>query len=97
MSSAQHEEQWASRIDAVFKYNVITWEEDLAAAKAEGFRDGLASALRGHLELRLERLPDWLDRYLEQASQQELDSWIDRVLDAERLEDVFSPQAEAPH
>ncbi len=92
MSSAQHEEQRLSLLDVVLnKYNVITWEEALAAAKAEGFREGQVLALRGYLRRRFERLPDGIDRRLEQASQQELDSWVDHALDAQRLEDVFGP------
>ncbi len=108
MSSALLNEDWAGRFHAVFKYNVITWEEALVAAKAEGFRegwaeglregqaegfhDGLAAALRNHLKRRPESLPDWIDQRLDHASQQELDSLIDRVLEAKHLEDVFGPE-----
>ena len=43
------------------------------------------------LQRRFSELPSWSDQRLEQASRQELESWADRVLDAKRLEDVFSP------
>ncbi len=52
--------------------------------------EGEASLLKRLLRRRFERLPSWIDQRLEQASQQDLESWADRVLDAERLEDVFS-------
>ncbi|MCP4203966.1 MAG: DUF4351 domain-containing protein [bacterium] len=48
-----------------------------------------ASILRRLLQRRFHELPGWIDQRLEQASQQELESWADRVLDAKRLEDVF--------
>ena len=66
---------------------VITWEDALTASKMEGE----ASILRRLLSRRFADLPEWIDQRLEQASQQELERWADRVLDAKRLEDVFSP------
>ncbi len=66
---------------------VITWEEALAASKLEGE----VSLLKRLLSRRFTELPDWIDQRLEHASQQELESWADRVLEAKRLEDVFSP------
>ncbi len=65
---------------------VITWEDALAASKLEGG----ASVLRVQLRRRFESLPEWIDERLGQASQQELESWAARVLDAKRLEDVFN-------
>ncbi len=53
-------------------------------------RQGEASVLKRQLRRRFDRLPKWIDQRLEQASRQELEGWTDRVLDAERLEDVFS-------
>ncbi len=50
-----------------------------------------ASLLKRLLRRRFEDLPDWLDERLEQASRKELETWADRILDAKRLEDVFSP------
>ncbi len=74
---------------------VITWEDAHAASKAEGLEEGFvqgeATLLRRQLKRRFEELPRWIDERLQQASQRELESWADRVLDAERLEDVFTP------
>ncbi len=69
----------------------ITWEDALAAREAKGIHLGEATLLRRQLRRRFEDLPDWIDQRLAQASVQQLESWGDRLLDAERLEDVFSP------
>ncbi len=65
---------------------VITWEDALAASRLEG----KASLLKRQLRRRFTDLPTWIDERVEKANQHELESWADRVLDAERLEDVFS-------
>lgn len=73
---------------------VINWEDALAASKNEGLEQGIlqgkASVLKRQLARRQGELPDWVDERLEQASREELESWADRVLDAERLEDFFA-------
>jgi Domain of unknown function (DUF4351) len=53
-------------------------------------KEAEVSLLKRLLNRRFEQLPSWIDQRLEQASRQELEGWADRVLDAERLEDVFS-------
>ncbi len=53
-------------------------------------KEAEASMLKRLLRRRFEQLPSWIDQRLKQASRQELEGWADRVLDAERLEDVFS-------
>ncbi len=53
-------------------------------------QQGEASLLKRLLRRRFDQLPNWIDQRLEQASRQDLEGWADRVLDAERLEDVFS-------
>ncbi len=64
------------------------WQKE---ARKEGRKEGEASLLKRQLRRRFQDLPDWLNQRLEQASQKELETWADRVLDAKRLEDVFSP------
>ncbi len=56
----------------------------------QGVKQGEASLLKRQLRRRFDRLPKWIDQRLEKASRQELEGWADRVLDAERLEDIFS-------
>ncbi|MDK2797246.1 MAG: hypothetical protein PWQ19_796 [Tepidiphilus sp.] len=41
------------------------------------------------LTRRFGSLPEWVQQRLRSASGEELETWADRVLDAQRLEDVF--------
>ncbi len=76
---------------------VITWEDALAAREAEGREAGLlqgiqqgeAAVLRRQLKRRFNEIPRQVEKRLEQAGRDELETWADRVLDAERIEDVF--------
>ena len=72
---------------------VITWEDALAASRAEGLETGLlqgeASVLKRLLRRRFATLPEWAETRLEHAGREELESWAERVLEAKRLEDVF--------
>ncbi len=65
-------------------------EEGRKEGRKQGMQQGEVSLLRRLLKRRFDELPRWIDQRLEQASRQELEGWADRVLDAERLEDVFS-------
>ncbi len=67
---------------------MTTWERN---GLAKGIRKGEASILRRLLTRRFDGLPGWVEERLAQASREQLESWADRVLDAEHLEDVFSP------
>ncbi len=49
------------------------------------------SVKASQLTRRFDGLPGWVEERLAQASREQLESWADRVLDAKRLEDVFSP------
>jgi hypothetical protein len=44
------------------------------------------------LAQRFEEVPAWALEKLDQASQEELERWGARILEAEVIEDVFSPQ-----
>lgn len=74
------------------KMSMAEWwkKEGLEEGRKQGQKQGEASLLKRLLKRRFESLPNWIDQRLEQASRQELEGWADRVLDAERLEDVFS-------
>ncbi len=55
----------------------------------EGLRKGKAEVLRDLTGRRFGKLPQWaLDRF-DRADIDTLDRWSSRLLDAERLEDVF--------
>ncbi len=75
---------------------VITWEDALADSEARGlklgFQQGEAWLLKRQLKRRFGDLPEWVDKRLERASREELETWAERVLDAKRLEDVFDPE-----
>ncbi len=75
------------------KTSMAEWwsREALEKGRQEGRQEGEASLLKRLLKRRFADLPSSIDQRLEQASQQELEHWADRVLDAKRLEDVFSP------
>ncbi len=72
---------------------MVEWwkKEGREEGRKEGRKEGKASLLKRLLRRRFRDLPDWIDQRLEQASRRELETWADRVLDAKRLEDVFSP------
>ncbi len=78
------------------KMSMMEWwkkqglKEGREEGREQGVKQGEASLLKRMLQRRFEDLPAGIDRRLEQASRQELQGWADRVLDAERLEDVFS-------
>ena len=55
----------------------------------KGLQQGEVIMLKRLLTRRFGPLPAWAEQRLEQASPQELEGWADRVLEAQRLEDVF--------
>ncbi len=61
----------------------------LEQGRSQGFLQGEASLLKRQLKRRFERLPEWAEKRLEQASRDELEGWADRVIEAKALEDVF--------
>ncbi len=68
----------------------VDWEEALEASRTEGVHLGEASVLRRLMERRWGDLPAWAGERLGKASREELESWTDRVLEAEGLEEVFA-------
>ena len=65
-------------------------EEGLKRGHKQGVKQGEVSLLKRQLRHRFDRLPQWIDQRLKQASRQELESWAERVLDAESLDEVFA-------
>ena len=57
----------------------------------KGLQQGEVIMLKRLLARRFGPLPAWAEQRLEQASRQELEGWAERVLEAQRLEDVFAP------
>ena len=56
----------------------------------KGFQQGEVTVLKRLLTRRFGPLPAWAAQRLEQASPQELEGWAERVLEAQRLEDVLA-------
>jgi hypothetical protein len=56
----------------------------------KGIQQGEVTVLKRQLTRRLGPLPAWAEQRLEQASPQELEGWAERVLEVQRLEDVFA-------
>ncbi len=55
----------------------------------KGVKKGKATTLRTQLAQRFGPLPEWVEQRLEKADEQELESWIMRVLTATSLEEIF--------
>ena len=66
------------------------WEQEVKTeARLEGRLEGEALALQRLLMRRFGPIPEWVQTRLRSANAEELDTWLERVLDARRLEDVF--------
>ena len=65
-------------------------EKGIEQGLEQGILQGEASFLRRQLKRRFERLPKWAEERLAGASREELESWADRVIEAEALEEVFA-------
>lgn len=76
----------------------IGMEKGIQKGKKEGKKEGIqkgivqgeAAVLRRLLTRRFDRLPEWVEKRIAAASREALEGWVDRVLEAETLEDVFA-------
>lgn len=66
-------------------------EAALLKRKQEGMSEGGIRLLQRQLARRFGPLPEWARQRLQDATPEALETWADRVLDAQRLEDVFAP------
>jgi len=77
----------------------IAAKEWMAEGKAEGRAEGRAEAKADTLLRQLHRrftvLPNGVEDRVRAAVSDRLDEWLDRILDAQTLSDVFGP--EQPH
>ena len=65
-------------------------KEGLKEGRKEGRKEGERAALLRLLERRFGALPEALTARVADASTNEIESWLDRVLDATSLDDVFA-------
>jgi hypothetical protein len=56
----------------------------------QGLQQEASLLLRKLLTRRFGELPAWVEERLESGSREELEHWVERVLDAQRLEEVFT-------
>ena len=57
----------------------------------QGLQQGEVIVLKRQLTRRFGPLPAWAEQRLEQASPLQLEDWAERVLEAQRLEDILGP------
>ncbi len=82
------------RIDDLQELNVMLaerLEEWAHAYKAEGKAEGEALALQKLLKKRFGGVPADVPAKISAASLEQIDAWLDRVLDARSLDDLFGP------
>ncbi len=68
-------------------------QQGLQQGVQQGVQQGQSRALSRQLVTRFGPLPDWAQRKLVNATAEDLDAWIDAVLDAESIEDVFASKS----
>ena len=56
----------------------------------KGMLKGEQKTLRRQLERRFQTLPDWAIERIAQASEAELEQWLDNILDATSIDVVFT-------
>jgi hypothetical protein len=64
-------------------------QQGLQQGVRQGLRNGMTQFLRWQLSHRFGLLPEWILAKLVEASQEDLECWTDRILDAGSLEAVF--------
>ena len=65
-------------------------EQGLERGLERGVLKGEQKTLRRLLERRFHALPDWVIERISQASEAELEQWLDNVLDAANIEAIFT-------
>ncbi len=85
-------DQEHQRLEAEKNMRYVTGIERRAITKGreEGLLTGQISLLKRLLRRRYRPLPAWVEERLGQASREELESWAERLLDAESLDEVFA-------
>ncbi|CAM3613355.1 hypothetical protein [Halomonas lysinitropha] len=60
--------------------------------RQEGRHEGVEGTLRKQIEMKFGELPAWADEQLAQASDEQLDAWVARILTADSLDALFTEQ-----
>lgn len=94
----RHFERLGAKVDLT-ELNSLVEDRNMLAdnlenwAKREreaGIQKGRTETLRKLIELKFNEIPAWAEQRLEQASQDELDEWVENILTADSLEAVFT-------
>jgi flagellar biosynthesis/type III secretory pathway protein FliH len=85
MTLAEKFDQWAK------EYKQEGQKEGRKEGKKEGKREGEALVLQRLLSRRFDPLPPEVLARIASASEEDINQWVDRILDADCLEDVFRP------
>lgn len=64
-------------------------EAGMREGRTEGRTEGRVDTLRKLIELKFNEIPAWAEQRLEQASQDELDEWVENILAADSLNALF--------
>jgi hypothetical protein len=71
-------------------------EKGLLQGREEGLLEADQNTLRRLLIRRFKiTLPDWVEQRIAQASQQELEQWLDNIIEAETIEAVLGVEDSA--
>ena len=85
MTLAEKFDQWAK------EYKQEGQKEGRKEGKKEGKKEGEALVLQRLLSRRFDPLPPEVLARIASASEEDINQWVDRILDADCLEDVFRP------
>jgi hypothetical protein len=80
--------QW--RNDGIFQGR----QEGLQKGRQEGRQEGEVLVLKKLLRKRFGNLPSWVDDKLGKACANELEFWVEAILDAKTLDEVFLVRAD---
>ncbi|MDZ7852554.1 MAG: Rpn family recombination-promoting nuclease/putative transposase [Halomonas sp.] len=67
-------------------------EKGLHEGRQEGRHEGVEGTLRKQIELKFGGVPAWADERLAHASDQQLDTWVARILTADSLDNLFAEE-----
>lgn len=85
------------KMEYVTSFERVGMKKGLEQGLEQGLLHGKTAVLKRLLVRRFGELPEREALRLEAATSEELDLWSDRVLDAERLEDVFAEALDSKH
>ena len=84
----------AQRLAEAREWGRINWNLSIGAAKREGLEEGREEGLRQTLQhlvtRRFGEMPGWAAGRLESANTEQLEAWVDKILVATSLEELFA-------